>query len=291
MSLLNEKFTPMLLGEVNKPFDDDEYIYEIKYDGVRSLVFVNNGKVVVKNRYGVDITEMFPEIKVLSKYFKEDVIFDGEIIMFENGNVSFSKLQKRIHLKNKKTIDYLSKTNPVVFVCFDILYDGTLLINLSLEERKKILEKYEDNDIFIKSKYVKKDGKKLFNIVKKMNMEGIVAKKINSKYQINERSEDWIKIKNYQKGEFIVLGYINKENSYVISLLLGERLKGKLKYVGKVSLGKKRSLANKIMNMKNIKPILEIKEKDIVYIKPEIKCEVQYLERTNNGSLRQPFVP
>ena len=91
MSLLNEKFTPMLLGEENKPFDDDEYIYEIKYDGVRSLVFVNNGQVVVRNRYGVDITEMFPEIKVLNKYFKEDVIFDGEIIMFENGNVSFSK--------------------------------------------------------------------------------------------------------------------------------------------------------------------------------------------------------
>ena len=136
-----------------------------------------------------------------------------------------------------------------MFVCFDILYDGTLLINLSLEERKEILEKYEDNDIFIKSKYIKKDGKKLFNIVKKMNMEGIVAKKINSKYQINERSNDWLKIKNYQKGEFVVLGYINKENSYVISLLLGERLKGKLKYVGKVSLGKKRSLANKIMNI------------------------------------------
>ena len=96
-----------------------------------------------------------------------------------------------------------------------------------------------------------------------MNMEGIVAKKINSKYQINTRSEDWLKIKNYQKGEFVVLGYINKENSYVISLILGEHLKGKLKYVGKVSLGKKRSLANKIMNMKNIKPILEIKEKDI----------------------------
>lgn len=184
MSLLNEKFTPMLLGEENKPFDDDEYIYEIKYDGIRSLVFVNSGKVVVKNRYGIDITEMFPEIKVLSKYFKNDVIFDGEIIMFENGNVSFSKLQKRIHLKNKKTIDYLSKTNPVVFVCFDILYNGIDLINLGLDKRKEILEKYEDNDIFIKSKYVKKDGKKLFNIVKKMNMEGIVAKKINSKYQI-----------------------------------------------------------------------------------------------------------
>ena len=246
---------------------------------------------MVRNRYGVDITEMFTEIKVLNKYFKEDVIFDGEIIMFENGNVSFSKLQKRIHLKNKKTIDYLSKTNPVVFVCFDILYNGIDLINLGLDKRKEILEKYEDNDIFIKSKYVKKDGKKLFNIVKKMNMEGIVAKKINSKYQINTRSEDWLKIKNYQKGEFVVLGYINKENSYVISLILGEHLKGKLKYVGKVSLGKKRSLANKIMNMKNIKPILEIKEKDIVYIKPEIKCEVQYLERTNNGALRQPFVP
>lgn len=291
MNLWNEKFTPMLLDEVEKTFCSDEYLYEIKYDGIRSLVFVSENEVIIKNRYGIDITEMFPELKTLNKIVKNKTIFDGEIIMFENGKVSFSKLQKRIHLKNKKTINYLSKTNPVIFICFDILYEERNLTDLSLIKRKEILDKYKDSDVFIKSAYIKRDGKKLFDIVKKMNMEGIVAKKINSKYHVNERSNDWVKIKNYQKGKFIVLGFINKENSYVISLILGEYLKGKLKYVGKVSIGKKRSLANKIMNEKTIKPILEIKDKEIVYIKPEIECEVSYLERTNNGSLRHPFIP
>ncbi len=292
MSLWNKKFTPMLLGEVEKPFDDDNYIYEIKYDGIRSLIFAYGDKVIIKNRYGVDITVMFPELKNLNKTFKgKKVILDGEIIMFDEGKISFAKLQQRIHLKNKKTIEYLSTTNPVVFICFDILYEDYDLINLELLKRKKILEKYVDSDFFIKSTYTQKRGKKLYKIIKKMNMEGIVAKKADSKYLINERSNDWLKIKNYQSEEFWVLGYVNKQNSYVISLILGEYLKGRLKYVGKVSLGKKRSLANKVMQMKKIKPILEIKEKDVTYINPELKCEVNYLERTNTGSLRQPFVP
>ena len=292
MSLWNKKFTPMLLGEVEKPFDDDNYIYEIKYDGIRSLIFAYGDKVIIKNRYGVDITVMFPELKNLNKTFKgKKVILDGEIIMFDEGKISFAKLQQRIHLKNKKTIEYLSTTNPVVFICFDILYEDYDLINLELLKRKKILEKYDDSDFFIKSTYTQKRGKKLYKIIKKMNMEGIVAKKADSKYLINERSNDWLKIKNYQSEEFWVLGYVNKQNSYVISLILGEYFNGRLKYVGKVSLGKKRSLANKVMQMKKIKPILEIKEKDVTYINPELKCEVNYLERTNTGSLRQPFVP
>ena len=95
-------------------------------------------------------------------------------------------MQQRIHLKNKKTIEYLSTTNPVVFICFDILYEDYDLINLELLKRKKILEKYDDNDFFIKSTYTQKRGKKLYKIIKKMNMEGIVAKKADSKYLINE---------------------------------------------------------------------------------------------------------
>ena len=122
-------------------------------------------------------------------------------------------------------------------------------------------------------------------------MEGIVAKKINSKYLVNERSDNWLKIKNYKSGNFIILGYINKEESHVISLVLGEHLNKKIVYVGKVILGKKRNLADKILKMKKSKAVVKIKDKDVIYIKPEIKCLIKYLERTENGLLRQPFVP
>lgn len=289
MSLWKKEFTPMLLKEVDKVFDDENYLYEVKYDGIRVLVFVSNDSVVIKSRYGMDITKLFPELSCLSKIVSGKVIFDGEIIILDDGRVSFSKLQKRFHLKNKKTIDFLSKTNPVVFMCFDVLYENRDLINLSLLERKEILNNYEDNEVFVKSTYVYGKGSKLFKAIKSLDMEGIVAKKIDSKYLINERSDNWIKIKNYKSDDFLILGYINKEN--VISLVLGELLKGRIVYVGKVSLGKKRSLANKIMNMKETKALIDIKDKDVIYVKPNVKCEVKYLERTSNGLLRQPFIP
>lgn len=291
MSLWNKDIKPMLLGEVDEVFDSKEYLYEVKYDGIRVLVFVSKDKIVIRSRYGIDITGLFPEMKVLCKMVKDDVIFDGEIIMLDNNKVSFSKLQKRIHLKNKKTIEFLSKTNPVIFICFDVIYEGKDLINLNLLERKDILNKYKDNDVFIKSTYVIEEGTKLFNAIKKLDMEGIVAKKINSKYLVNERSDNWLKIKNYKGEDFIILGYINKEESHVISLVLGEDLNKKIVYVGKVILGKKRSLADKILKMKKSKGVVEIKDKDVIYIKPEIKCFVKYLERTDNGLLRQPFIP
>ena len=205
MSLWNKDIKPMLLGEVREVFDSKEYLYEVKYDGIRVLVFVSKDKVVIRSRYGIDITGLFPEMMVLCKMVKGNVIFDGEIIMLDNNKVSFSKLQKRIHLKNKKTIEFLSKTNPVVFICFDVIYEGKDLINLGLLERKEVLSNYRDNDVFIKSTYVIGDGTKLFNAIKKLDMEGIVAKKINSKYLVNERSDNWLKIKNYKSGNFIIL--------------------------------------------------------------------------------------
>ncbi len=291
MSLWNKDIRPMLLEETEEVFDNKDYLYEIKYDGIRVLVFVSKDKVVIKSRYGIDITGLFPEIGVLCKMVKGNVIFDGEIIILDNNKVSFSKLQKRIHLKNKKTIEFLSKTNPVVFICFDVIYEDRDLTNLSLLERKKILSKYEDNDVFIKSTYVIGDGIKLFEAIKRLEMEGIVAKKIDSRYFVNERCDYWLKIKNYKSGYFYILGYINKENSHVISLVLGEYLNKRLVSVGKVVLGKKRWLANKIMSEKKIKAYIDLKDRDVIYIKPEIKCLVKYLERTDNGLLRQPFIP
>ena len=291
MSLWNKDVRPMLLGEVEEVFDSKDYLYEVKYDGIRVLVFVSKDKIVIKSRYGIDITGLFPEMSVLCKMVKCNVIFDGEVIMLQNNKVSFSKLQKRIHLKNKKTIEFLSKTNPVVFMCFDVIYEDRDLTNLSLLERKKILSKYEDNDVFIKSTYVIGDGIKLFEAIKMLEMEGIVAKKIDSKYFVNERCDNWLKIKNYKSGYFYIIGYINKENSHVISLVLGEYLNKRLVSVGKVVLGKKRWLANKIMSEKKIKAYIDLKDRDVIYIKPEIKCLVKYLERTDNGLLRQPFIP
>ncbi len=290
MNLWSKEFRPMLLKEVDEPFNDKKYLFEIKYDGIRTIIFASPKSLVIKSRNGLDITTLFPELQSISELVKENVIFDGEIILFNDKKISFSSLQKRIHLKNKKTIEFLSKTNPVVFIAFDCLYEDKDLIAYPLEKRKKYLNKYSDSDTFIKSKYIVGEGCKIFKIAQKLNLEGIIAKEKSSLYKINERSDVWLKIKNYKEGYFYILGYIEKE--YIVVLFLGEIVNKKIKYVGKVSLSKKRSKWGEILKVKPTKLKYDfIKDKAAITIKPEIKCFVKYLEKTENGILRQPFIP
>ena len=181
----NRNFRPMLLKEINDPFDSEDYIYEIKYDGIRALVFLNSNNIKIISRNNKDLTSLFPELQSLKTLVKDNTIFDGEIIIMDKNGPSFSKLQERIHLKDKTKIKMNSENNPVLFVAFDILYKNKNLIDLTVLERKKILDNYIENEIFIKSK-IFYEGKKLFESVKKNNLEGIVAKKKNTKYKINK---------------------------------------------------------------------------------------------------------
>ena len=231
-------------------------------------------------------------MKPSKEIVKKNTIFDGEIIIMENGIPSFYKLQKRIHIKNKNKIKYQSKNNPVIFVCFDILYANKNLIDIPLINRKKILDEYKDNDYFIKSKYIEKDGIKLFKNIKQLNLEGIVAISKNSLYEINKRTSSWLKIKNIKEEEFFICGYIEKENNYVISLILGKYINDKLYYVGNVTLGKKTNLYKKIKTQKIInKPLFkELKEKNINYVKPLLSCKINYMERTKKNHLRHPSI-
>lgn len=288
----DRSWTPMLLGETLKPFDSPDYLFELKFDGSRTIIFVNPKTIKVYNRRKQDITYLYPELESIRHLVKRDTIFDGEIIAIENGLPSFSKLQKRAHLKNNYKIKYQMEKNPVVFVCYDLLYDNKNLINIPLLDRKKLLDKYIENDVFIKSKYYENAGKRLYKIVKKFNLEGIVAKEKESIYEINRRSDAWLKIKNLNAEEFWIGGYIEKENSYVISLIIGEVVNNKLIYVGKVTLGKKTTLYQQLKNVKEVSksPFYNYVNEMAVYVKPVLKCKVKYMERTKNNHLRQPFI-
>lgn len=288
----DRSWTPMLLNEIEEPFNSEEHIYEIKFDGLRALIFANTNEVKVYNRRKKEITNLYPELQNIKYLIKRNTIFDGEIVIMENGIPSFSKLQNRSHLKNKNKIKLHSKNNPVIFICFDILYDNKNLINLTLLNRKKILDKFKDNDYFIKSKYIDKKGIDLFNTIKKLNLEGIVAKRKKSPYEINKRSSFWLKIKNIKEEEFIICGYVEKESNYIISLVLGEYRNKDLYYVGRVTLAKKTSLYKQLKNEKIVKKsyLKDFYDQSINFIKPTLKCKVNYMERTLNNHLRQPFI-
>ena len=178
----DHNWEPMKLKEIDKPFNSNDYIFELKFDGIRAIIFASKDNIKIQSRNRQDLTFLFPELDTIKNLVDKNVIFDGEIVAFENDRYSFSKIQKRLHLKSKDKILRASKEDPITFVVFDILYENKDLTNLSLLERKKYLKKYKDTDYFIKTKTIHKDGIKFFESVKKLNLEGIIAKKKNGKY-------------------------------------------------------------------------------------------------------------
>ena len=282
----NKNFKPMLLSEKDNVFNDINYVYEIKFDGIRALLFVSNNEIIIKSRNGIILNKFFPELLNIKNIVKNKCIFDGEIILMDNGIPSFNKIQERIRLKKVDKINYFSKNNPVSFVCFDILYENKNLIELELLKRKKILSKYKDTSNFIKSRSYT-DGIKLFKLVKANNLEGIVAKYKNSKYIPNIRSSEWIKIKNIKSDNFYICGYIEKE--FVVSLLLGEKINNKLYFVSKVVLSKKHKDFDVIKKCKKIdNKFINFNESGYIFINNIYKCNIKYTEKTKNNHLRHP---
>ena len=278
---------PMLVAEIHFVFSN-KYLYEIKFDGIRALIYVNKDNINIRTRNNVDVTHLFLELHSIKNIVgRDNCIFDGEIVLFDKGRPSFSSLQKRLRIKNKYRIKEESIDNPVQFVVFDIIYQNKDLTNEILVDRKKILYKYKDTDYFFKSK-VYSNGKKLFASVKKLDLEGIVAKEKDSFYYVNKRSNVWIKLKNYQTDEFYIGGYIKNSTSY--SLLLGEKKNNKLYYVGKIKVSNNKDITKEVLsNKKSSNPFCNYENAGI-FIKPSIKITINYLEKTKSNMLRHTFM-
>ncbi len=275
----NFDLKPMLLKEKSKIFQDKDFIYEIKFDGIRAFIYASKNIFKIVSRNGIDLTDNYPELKEIQrKVLNSKVIFDGEIIALdEKGFPSFSLLQKR--MRSKKNIEEI----PVFFVAFDLVYENRDLTKLPLVKRKNILRKYKDTKYFIKSK-VYDDGISLFQKVKKIGLEGVVCKRLTSKYCFNERSDDWIKVKNIKVDNFIVHGFLEKTNTY--SLFLGEYKDKKLNYVGKVSVNKKHEIMGVLKKMKRSYNQFVNCLEEAIYVEPIHYIRVRFLEKTKLGRLR-----
>lgn len=287
---MNESFKPMLLKEIEKPFNNKNYIYEIKFDGIRSLIYVSKKRFLIKSRNQKDITFLFPELKKIQTFIEKPTIFDGEIVSFYKKVPSFSKLQERLHLKEKNKIQLKSIQEPVVFIAFDILYNGKDLTNMPLLKRKEKLNEFLDTEEFVKSIYIEEKGMELFEKIKKMNLEGIVAKEKKSIYEKNTRTENWVKIKNIKSEDFYIGGYEEKKSEFVFVALLGEKKCHSFYYVGKVSIPKKNKLFELLRKSgkRKTSPFKNQEEKNVFYVTPKYLCEVEFLEKESSGKLRHP---
>jgi bifunctional non-homologous end joining protein LigD len=290
---------PMLTTLVEEPFDDDRWLFELKWDGYRGIAVVEKDAVTLTSRNGKDLLHQFPEMKELAHAFRSiPVVVDGELcVLDEEGRPSFQALQSRDkpELRGVKR----RKPSPVTFVVFDLLYaDGRDLRERPCEERKRLLESIivPDRGVLY-SKHFAGKGKQLYALAERSGLEGIVGKVAASPYRAGIRSREWVKIKTKQRQEFVVGGWTEPRGSRkgFGSLLVGYYDGDVLKYAGHVGTGYDEKLLREVMA--KLKP-LERKTSPFAdapktntpahWVKPELVCEVSFAEWTREGILRQP---
>jgi len=293
---------PMLATLVNEPFDDPDWVYEVKWDGYRALGFVKKGDVELLSRNNKSFNEKFYPIYQLLKEWNISAVVDGEILVLnEKGISNFG------HLQNWRS----EADGDLVYYVFDLLwYEGKNLMDLPLNQRQAILKEVlpVDDDRIRLSKVFNASGIDFFNAAQKMGLEGIIAKKSDSVYLADYRSKEWLKIKVHKRQEVVIAGYTKNEDTskQFSSLLLGVYEDGALQYVGKVGTG----FSDKVQKemIAQFKPLVTDKspfdtlpdvnkpsrfrpnppKAKATWLKPELVCEVAFSEVTSDGVFRHP---
>lgn len=284
----------MLLNEVKEPFDDENYIYELKLDGIRCVAYIEPKSVTLQNKRYKDVTDIYPELSEIRKCVKKRVILDGELVVLTDGKPDFYALQRRSLMTDSFRKSLAAKKNPVQFVAYDILYyNETDLTDKSLMERKEILSKAvtEGHNLSV-SRWIEKNGVAFFELAKKENLEGIVAKKKDGLYFIGKRTSEWIKIKVMQDEDLLVLGFQPDENGKVKDLILGYYDEtGELKCRGKVYLGVSKAeqkIIAEFAKKNTVKRPWFNKYKNVVWLKPQLVGTAHFMHETESGGMRQP---
>lgn len=284
----------MLIGETGDAFDSPDYIYELKWDGERCIAYLDPAHgTELRNKRNVKMLSKVPELSELHKQVKTRCILDGELMVLKDGKPDFFEIQKRSLMNNNFKIGLLSKQFPASFIPFDILYykdkDITLL---PLVERKKYLARVIKTETarMALSKYIDGQGIALYSLAERQELEGVVAKRKDSIYIEGKRTHDWIKIKNMKDEDFVVCGYIHKDN-HMISIVLGQYDNAKLVYKGHVTLGVGGENFAQIKKIPHIPaPLFAVPagNENAVWIIPELVCVVQFMDYTAGGAMRQP---
>ncbi len=279
----------------------DEWFHEIKWDGIRGLMYVSNGSVRIFTRKGKERTGYYPELDELPKLLEaREAIIDGEIVVLdESSRPSFHLSLIRERLRDDRRIRHYSTLYPAKYVAFDILYkDGTDLTGMPVEHRKEILRKSLQNSPTIAITDQFENGEALFNLMKEKDWEGIVSKKYGSAYVSGKKHRYWYKTKFYKKMSTYV-GGIQWKNGLPNSLLLGVKGADGLIFVGKVSSGFNQRLLE-ILKLNaavfqtdrcpfTLESIAGLTG-DISWLKPALTCWVSFMELTENGHMRHPRI-
>jgi len=293
---------PMLATLVDKPFDDDEWLFEIKWDGYRAVAFIQDGKVRLVSRNQNDLTAEYPELEDLAPHVRaRAAILDGEIVALdEQGRSSFSLMQQRTGFREPGRRGARNRSIPILYYAFDLLYlDGYSLLNVDLEKRKQLLaEIVAAGDSLRYSDHYVGRGTALFRAAAEKDLEGIVAKRRRSCY-IQKRSREWLKMKITQQQECVIGGYTDPKGSrqHFGSVILGLYDKeGRLIHVGQAGSGFTEAthadMWRRLQKLKTSRSPFHGRVqtgRGMHWVKPELIAEIKFTEwthETEGGGLK-----
>jgi bifunctional non-homologous end joining protein LigD len=295
------KIQPMLASVIEKPFDDPDWFFEIKWDGYRAVSFIQNGNVRLVSRNQNELTHRYPELQDLPKFLHtKNAILDGEVVAVdEQGRPSFSLMQQRTGIRQHGRQAAPRRDLPIFYYVFDVIYlDGYDLRRANLEDRKRALrEVLSDGAIVRYSDHYPGQGLALFNAAKEKGLEGIVAKKRTSSYE-ERRSREWLKIKITQTVDCVIGGYTDPEGArqYFGSLVLGlYNQKKQLIHVGNAGTGFNQATLKEIFQMlREIETAKNsftgpVEPKIVHWVKPVRVAEMKFTEwthETQEGGLK-----
>jgi bifunctional non-homologous end joining protein LigD len=296
-----ERIAPMLatLSE-HLPHDADAFGYEVKWDGVRAVAYVEGGRVRLESRSGESITARYPELRGLGEALgATPAVLDGEIVAFADDRPSFERLQQRMHVTSESIVRRLAREVPIVYLAFDLLWlDGHSTLDLAYEDRRRLLEQLDVDGPSWQTPPYYLDGPALASATKDAGLEGVVAKRRDSPYQAGARSRAWLKVKNHQAQEFVIGGSVPgqgaREGEFGALLLGYYDNEGRLQYAGRVGTG---FSAAELARLRGLLTPLHRdtspfdpppRIRDATYVEPRLVARVRFTEWTKAGVVRHP---
>ncbi|MGA7088567.1 MAG: DNA ligase D [Candidatus Dormiibacterota bacterium] len=291
---------PMLATLVDRPFSSPDWLFELKYDGVRALVKWTKGRISVQGRSGRDETARYPELQELPGLLSaDDCLIDGEIVILDlDGHPSFERLQHRMHLQPAEA-ERASQDQAVTFMAFDLLFvQGHDLMRLPLKLRKRALRSIlRDGRVARYADDVEEAGESFYAQVCEAGLEGLVAKRIDSSYLPGKRSREWLKLKARPTQDCVICGYVPGQGrrARLGALVLGVYAGGQLVDAGRVGTGFSEELLRDLekrlaARRRQTSPFKETstRDRDVVWTRPDLVCEVEHAGWTSAQKLRQP---
>jgi bifunctional non-homologous end joining protein LigD len=283
------------------PRDDEHWAFEMKWDGMRVLLFVEGGQLALKSRRGNDVTARFPELRALAESLgTTEAVLDGEVVALDDdGRPSFEQLQPRMHVGSPAVARRLAAERPVVCMLFDVLWlDGHSTCELPYTERRRLLERLAlSGPTWQTPPTTVGGGAAVVRAAKELGLEGVVAKRLDGAYQPGRRSDSWRKVKTTQGQEFVVGGWLpgaGRLEGKLGSLLVGYFDDGVLRYAGRVGSGIDE--AKRVALEAQLEPLARAtspfgatpKLPDPRWVEPELVVQVAFQNWTSAGMLRAP---